>query len=465
MSERRVMSRSPSTRRGSWRVWGALVVALGLAAPRGADAQSTTATVATSSATPARGGPVLELEGLEAPQPQERAPDGAAKPGAEGEEGVLGTLSDRAAQLLDRTTLGGYAEFELAAGAGEPMRFQAHRYVLFVHSRVTDRISTATEIEFEFAGSPMKKDGVLGAGEVLLEFAVVDWRLFDELVFRAGVILIPFGSYNLKHDSPTQDLTDRPIAYTTIVPTTWFETGAGFLGTIALGEEQTLSYELYVVNGLDARIYDGTGLRGARGSHFEDNNDDKAIVGRLAYSPLLGLEVGLSGYTGAYDTLNNRVNMANLDVFWRLGKLELQAEAVIAAIDAGYVQGFSASSPANTRDPVPEAMAGFYAQANYHFVISPLWAVFPAWLQEATFTGVVRYEGKDTNTELGSALGDRRRLTLGLNFRPIEAYVLKTDFQLESAGRDGSEAAPELWSREFWDRVELRFATSVALLF
>ncbi|MCK6545917.1 OprO/OprP family phosphate-selective porin [Myxococcota bacterium] len=441
--------------------WQIAVIAVVSTAAGEARAQSSTSTVTTSSAAPSRSGPLLELEGLaEESVPQASTPAGEPK-----KEGVLGTLSERASANIDRTTLGGDAEFEFAAGHGEPMRFQAHRYVLFVHSRVTDRISTATEIEFEFAGSPLKKDGVLGAGEVLLEFAVVDWKLVDELVFRAGVILIPFGSYNLKHDSPTQDLTDRPIAYTTIVPTTWFETGAGFLGTIALGETQTLSYELYVVNGLDARIYDGMGLRAARGSHFEDNNDDKAIVGRLAYNPLLGLEIGLAGYTGAYDTLNNRVNMANVDLFWRLGKLELQAEAVIAAIDAGYVQGFSASSTANTRDAVPETMAGFYAQANYHFTIPPLWSVFPEWLQESTFTGIVRYEGKDTNTALASAAGDRRRLTFGLNFRPVEAYVIKTDFQLESSGRDQLDAAPDLWTGEFWERSDFRFAASVALLF
>jgi hypothetical protein len=408
-----------------------------------------TATIGASS------GPRLELEGLEAEpkEPFEKRTD------------PLTTLADRAAAIIDRTTIGGYGEHDFQAGEGKTAQFRNHRYVLFVYSQISERISTATEIEFEFAGSPKKEDGILGFGEVLLEFSVVDLALFDWLVFRAGVILIPVGSLNLRHDSPTQDLTDRPIAYTTIVPSTWFETGAGFNGTIALGDEQRLTYELYVVNGLDARIFDGVGLRGARGSHFEDNNHDKAIVGRVSYSPMLGLEVGLSGYTGAYDKRQNRVNLVNVDALWRYGRYELLGELVYAAIDEGFVEGFSPSSPANTRDAVPEKMLGFYLQANIHFGFGPLQSALPEWLAPSTFTFVLRYEGKDTDLGRDSAIGDQNRLTFGLNFRPIEAYVLKTDYVLEAHGIDDLETAPHLWNGDFWKTLQFTFLASVAFLF
>lgn len=372
---------------------------------------------------------------------------------------------ERASSIIDRTVLGGYGEHEFEAGPGKVSRFRAHRYVLFIYSKVTDRISVATEVEFEFAGSPGKRDGTLGFGEVLLEFSVVDLNIFDWLIARAGIILVPVGTFNVRHDAPTRDLSARPIAYTTIVPSTWFESGAGFYGNFALGDSQRLGYEIYVVNGLDARITDGFGMRAARGSHFEDNNHDKAVVGRVAYSPTLGLEFGLSGYTGAYDKAKNRVNMVNLDFTWRRGRLELLGEAVLALIDSGFVEGFSETSASNTRDPVPETMLGFYLQANYHFRIPPLWKVMPSWLQGSTFTGVLRYEGKDTNTAVSSRLGDQRRLTAGLNFRPVEAYVLKTDFQLDSYGVDGVRAAPDIWTGRFWSDMEFTFMTSVAFLF
>lgn len=459
--------------------WLGLIVLAML--PAGALAQTSTATVAGSVATtastsvagpitgPSDDGPELELDGLE-------INDGGSGPS------VTTTVAqeqtdyqkrtdnsksavERASSIIDRTVLGGYGEHEFEAGPGKVSRFRAHRYVLFIYSKVTDRISVATEVEFEFAGSPNKQDGVLGFGEVLLEFSVVDFNIFDWLIARAGVILVPMGTFNVRHDAPTRDLSARPIAYTTIVPSTWFESGAGFYGNLELGETQRLNYEIYVVNGLDSRLYDGFGARAARGSNFEDNNHDKAVVGRVAYSPALGLEFGLSGYTGAYDKAKNRVNMVNLDFMWRKGRLELLGEAVLALIDEGFVEGFSEASTANTRDPVPETMVGFYLQANYHFRIPGLWEVMPAWLQNSTFTGVVRYEGKDTNTKVASRVGDQRRLTVGLNYRPIEAYVLKTDFQLDSFGVDGVRAAPDLWTGRFWSDVEFTFMTSVAFLF
>ncbi|MCB9646372.1 MAG: hypothetical protein H6730_07200 [Deltaproteobacteria bacterium] len=454
-----------------------LVGALAIAFASGASAQVPTATTAAQGAPAATSagkedGPELLLEGLELdePEPSHTATVAQAAKADDREDykertDNMKNAVDRAASIIDRTVLGGYGEHEFEAGPGRVSHFRAHRYVLFVYSQVTDRISVATEIEFEFAGSPNKQDGVLGIGEVLLEFSVVDFEIFEWLVARAGVILMPVGAFNLRHDAPTRDLTARPIAYETIVPSTWFESGAGFYGTIPIGDHQRINYELYVVNGLDSRIYDGFGMRAARGSHFEDNNHDKAVVGRVAYSPLLGLELALSGYTGAYDKAHNRVNMANLDFTWRSGKLELLGEAVFARIDEGFVEGFSASSTANTRDAVPENMFGFYLQANYHFMLPGLRDHLPVWLSDATFTGVVRYEGKDTDLQRQSVQGDQRRLTFGLNFRPIEAYVLKTDFQLNSFGVDEVRSAPDLWQGAFWSDAQFTFMSSVAFLF
>lgn len=436
---------------------------------------SSTATTAPAAqpakvAEPAEDGPILDIEGAELVENTPRAARPQTSTVAEGRPevdrtDVFASLTDKVTGIIDRTTLGGYGEHWFEAGDNRVARFRAHRYILFVYSQISDRISTATEIEFEFAGSPNKRDGILGFGEVLLEFSVVDFTITDWLILRAGVILIPVGAFNVRHDAPTRDLTTRPIAYTTIVPSTWFESGAGLLGTFEIGDTQSLSYELYAVNGFDARIFDGFGLRAARGSHFEDNNHDKALVGRLGYSPFLGLEIGLSGYTGAYDRQQNRVNMANVDLTWRLGKLEVLGEAVYVAIDEGFVEGFSDGSAANTRDAVPEGMFGFYLQGNYHFGIPGLWEMLPDWLAQATMTGVIRYEGKDTNVNIGSRIGDQRRLSLGLNFRPIEPYVIKTEFQFDAFGVDQGKSAPEVFQPRFWEDVSIGFVSSIAYLF
>lgn len=398
--------------------------------------------------------------------------DETTLPAAEGEtdDGLGETLVERTGSgSTKRVTLGGYGQHEFIAADGEDTMFRNHRYVVFVYGQLGERISTATEIEFEFAGSPLKRDGVYGPGEVLLEYSVLDFKLFESLVFRAGVVLVPVGSFNINHDAPTREFVDRPIAYTTIVPTTWFESGAGLHGKIPLVGDQELSYEAYVVNGLDARIYDGFGMRAARGSHFEDNNNDKGFTARVAYRPAFNLEVGLSGYTGEYDKRSNRVNMGNVDLQLRLGPVKLLGEAVYAKIDPGFVEGFPESSEANTRDPVPEAMWGYYGQVSYRLPIGePL--RFGSDLSDAALTFSVRYEAKDTDRDRFSRAGDQRRMTFGINFRPIQALVFKSDFQWNSYGTDLVKDAPDVWQSGFWDDRDAGFAfdsyiASVAYLF
>jgi hypothetical protein len=110
-------------------------------------------------------------------------------------------------------------------------------------------------------------------------------------------------------------------------------------------------------------------------------------------------------------------------------------------------------------------MFGFYVQGNYHFGIPWLWERLPDWLAHATMTGVVRYEGKDTDTNRGSQAGDQRRLTLGVNFRPIEPYVIKTELAFDAFGEDGGRAAPEVFTARFWDDPRVGFVASVAYLF
>ena len=95
-----------------------------------------------------------------------------------------------------------------------------------------------------------------------------------------------------------------------------------------------ISYEAYFVNGFDEGIIDEDGqlrIRGGRGSQKKDNNEDKAVVGRLGYSPVLGTNIGASLHTGDYDDAGeHRLTMAALDAKVTFGALELQGEAAWA---------------------------------------------------------------------------------------------------------------------------------------
>lgn len=306
----------------------------------------------------------------------------------------------------DVATLGGYMDMEFE-WTDDASTFDQHRFVPFITGYISDRVTVSAEIEFEHGGN-------VGAdGEVKLEYAVTDFRFTEALNFRGGVILSPLGSFNLLHDSPLNDLTARPVVSRQIIPSTLSEAGMGFFGTTYPGEESVLSYEAYFVNGFDEGIIDGEGqlrIRGGRGSQKSDNNKDKAIVGRLGFSPVLGTNVGASIHTGNYDDADeHRLTIAALDAKVTFGALELQGEAAWA----------DASIDRDAHPDTAEKQAGAYAQVNYHVLHDKL-------LQGSVVTLVARGDWMDYDKDVDGDAEDG--FTLGVNFRPTEETVFKFDY-------------------------------------
>ncbi|MBI4510005.1 MAG: hypothetical protein HY698_10255 [Deltaproteobacteria bacterium] len=375
-------------------------------------------------------GPIIEIP-PEAEAPLPSPSGGVQQPSPDPSAGGLrtsyfGTLGAKTEAIVNRTVIGGYGEVPFTKPFDGDSFFEARRLVFFFYSPMHDRIVFSTEVEFEFGGTPKKKDGILGEGEVILEFAVVDFKLVDLLNLRAGVVLVPFGKFNINHDSPTRDLTDRPLLIRTVIPSTWFEAGAGAFG-LHRGGPWELNYELYAINGLDSRIVDGMGNRPARGSLIQDNNDDKAIVGRIgngyfgrAFGTTLQGELGVSYYDGAYNRAGARARLLGGDLTLRFGKVELLGEVVRQWNEPGFDDDWSGSS----RRRVPEDLWGFYAQLNVHFFPDALRRLLPGDLSDSTFTAVALYEKVDTDMSVKNE-NDVTRKVLGLNYRPIEAFVWK----------------------------------------
>lgn len=327
------------------------------------------------------------------------------------------------AKLGQSTYLGGYMDFKYVERNNENDFFDQQRLIPFIYSDVSDRVKFATEIEFEHAGPQNNR----GDGEVKIEFATLDFQVKDWLNFRGGLILSPLGKLNLVHDSPIQDLTDRPLVNTFIIPTTLTEAGLGLYGTIEPeGEESEwqVTYEAYLVNGFQglqenpivARFDRVTGLRGGRGSQRLDINDNGAGVGRVAYSPFLGLEIGASAHVGPYDQDSELLlAITAVDVTWQSGPFEVLLEGALAELDQNDL---------SRSRGVPEELIGYYGQVNYHWM--PQWFLdsFQCVSRaESTFTSVVRWDQVDLD---GNHLD---RLTLGLNYRYTEDTVFKFDYQ------------------------------------
>ncbi len=330
-----------------------------------------------------------------------------------------------------KTIVGGYIDFTIsdcnnanARDCREGLEFDQERFVPFFYSQVTDRLSVAAEVEIEHGGPQGNQDD----GDVKIEFATMDYRFTDWLNLRGGIILIPMGRFNLIHDSPLNDLPLRPMVSRLIIPSTLGESGIGFFGTFYPTQLSKVDYEIYVTQGFKGEnsdgstsITEGSGLRSARGSIQTDNNENKAIVSRISVSPLLGIEVAGSVHHGKWDNDGDcTMTIWAVDGLLQRGPFELQGEAAWVKVRGGH-------NPPDTGNGVPpEKMAGYYVQGNYHFMPDFLRQAAPSFFGESsTFTGVIRWGEADTNTQSSDNVNDLSRLTLGINFRPVEDSVIK----------------------------------------
>ena len=68
----------------------------------------------------------------------------------------------------------------------------------------------------------------IALGEALIEFAVVDVKLWEWLTLRAGLVLIPIGRLSVNHDAPSLEFTDRPpLMHQFVIPTIGGKRGRG----------------------------------------------------------------------------------------------------------------------------------------------------------------------------------------------------------------------------------------------
>lgn len=354
-----------------------------------------------------------------------------------------------------RIRVGGYFDMELRSDeATDRVTFDQHRFVLKFDADVAEDISFRSEIEWEGGGAGAS---YLSNNYIAVEYAEFHFHIDEAFALKAGGLLVPFGRFNEQHDSPQQDLTDRPLLATYVVPTTWTESGIGAYGNLDLGFARS-AYNVIVSNGLDQNFsaMAGGGLRDMRSSYRADNNDSKQVTGRLAFTPdfecLDTLTLGFSGAHGTYSSnARHAISMWGVDVFARKGPFELVGEAAFANLgrDAALI---AAGAPGGT--------SGWYVEGRWHFFPSG-WRGDSAWgNDESTFTFVVREERVDTDDSAsgidfgtrGAAMrDDLRRTTIGVNFRPVERSVIKLEYQFlrEARGIDVDN-----------DRIVLSFATS-----
>lgn len=338
-----------------------------------------------------------------------------------------GGLIVRNSSGFGNVSLGGYMDHEFADFDNTKSTFDQHRWIINVGAELHERLRFYSEFEIEHGGVSAS-----GVGEEKVEQAWVDYKIRDEFNVRGGALLVPFGRYNLYHDSDLQDLTARPIVARDIIPSTWTESGAGFWGdfdsAFNIGS-LNIGYEAYVINGLNDGFSD-TGLGNARGSIETDNNNNKAWVGRVVVSPALGHEVGFSGYHGRYNNLNDDINGLGVDWLSTWGPVEV----------VGEYANFDIDEPV-TGD-VANTFEGYDVQVNYHFWPGFLDRTFlKTGFENPTYTLSGRYDWARIDDDSDATVGanEEERWTLGLNYRPVESWVFKVEYQWNAATNEALE--------------------------
>lgn len=328
------------------------------------------------------------------------------------------------------------------------------RAVFYVGHKFTPSLLFNSELEFEHAGirdeaeatvDPTTGEGSAElSGEVVVEFAYLDWQARPSFGVRAGKLLVPMGLVNEQHEPPVFVGARRPDSERFLVPSTWSAAGVGLYGATASG----LEWRAYVVEGLDASHFDAArAVREGRQAGSQARFTHPALTARLDWKGTPGVLVGVAGMSGdAWQTaspaglsLSARSTLVDVHarVQWR--GLELRGLYVNGSIaQAGLlsdVLGLTGSARLGDR------FAGGYAEARMD-VAPRLWPG-TAW----ALAPYARVESLDTQIGVSGGTDDpalaRTNLTFGVAVQPHPNVVLKLDRERR---RDAADRGASRWN-------------------
>jgi len=331
---------------------------------------------------------------------------------ASGESGSFGLRLD---EKGIRPFLHGYMVFAGSQGFGAeeaPFSFDLHYFNIFVGAHIADFLVPEIQLEHEHGGE-----------QILIRYAQLDITIVDEfLLLRVGKFLVPMGTFNeYLYPEYIAKATERAFMHREIIPVSWAEVGVQLRGKWSWSERTNLNYALFVVNGLEQNdgsatiaVEEGGLIRGMRNNYRDEHNGDKAVGGRLGIRAIPQLEVGLSGYTGAYtEDGAQRLAIGTLDLAFEVGGLVLHADYTVAS--QSLASGDS------------KLLQGASLQGSYKFPVST------SWLEPVLRVDAITLDQGDET--------DRLRATAGFNVYPDVdlPFVLKADYSLtlnQAAGLD-----------------------------
>jgi hypothetical protein len=315
----------------------------------------------------------------------------------------------------------GYMDFHFNKQEHQDAALDFHRFVLLFSHSFTERIRFVGELELEHAFV----EGLEEAGELELEQAYVDFLIARRFNVRAGMLLVPMGIINERHEPPVYNGVERPFVDTVIVPSTWFEVGAGVHGEIGPG----LRYRAYVMAPLNALEFSAAeGIRGGRQKGAEANVRSAALAARAEYVGMPDLTLGASVWSGnssfAAPRLETDVRIGEVDARYQRGPLELRGQfAHVALTDAARLND-ALERLVGVSPNIARALRGFYGEASYR-----------VWNRGAPrdLVAFLRYENFDTQYRMPAGLlplkeFDRDAWVVGLTYYPDPDVAVKLDY-------------------------------------
>lgn len=337
--------------------------------------------------------------------------------------------------------------------AGAPADNRAYitlpRTVFQFEYKLRKDISFVSELEFEYGGtgSAMELEYEEGgeyemevekAGEVMLEQLYIAKEFSKLFTLKAGHVIVPVGLTNAHHEPIFFFGSVRPEGETSILPSTWHETGLAITGKF-----KAFNYELMMVNGLDPNGFSSNyWIKGGKQGIFENTTmTSPAYAGRFELFPLRNLRLGLSGYHNKTaknaskpdktEDINATVQIATADIQYQTKNFIARANYVYGHLsDSKRLSQINKSLSKNTgfpRTPVAEVASTYAIEAGYN--------ILSLFKTKEKLMPFMRYEYYNCCEKMDASMAEvpinkRSVVTAGLNYFMLPNLVIKADYSM-----------------------------------
>jgi hypothetical protein len=252
------------------------------------------------------------------------------------------------------------------------------------------------------------------------------------------MMLIPVGIINERHEPPVFYGVERPLLDTVVVPSTWFEVGAGVHGEVGAGWR----YRAFVTTPLNAARFDADGIRDGRQKGAQANAGRVAGTARLEYAGVRGLTAGASVWSGRSGfefrpRFDVPVTVVEADARYSRDRFEARAQVANVAIGNTADLNDALARTVGVDPNIAKTLRGAYLEAGFRVVSG------------ASFGDIglfARYENVDTQFRMTDGYlplkeFDREAWVVGASYWPDPDVVVKVDY-VSLRNRSASVASP-----------------------